>query len=124
MKNILFVLFAAITLLCTGCSNSPKSTANDFMKSMVKHDYDKAAACCGFSKDKNSKEMVITVLLEQFGSDMRSFTVTKDSILPDKERAIVTMDVSYNNNLKEEGFTLHLKKMDEQWVVDPFTVDE
>lgn len=124
MRKALFILCTAAMLLCTSCSNTPKKVANDFMKSMVKHDYDKAAACCGFSKDKNSKDMVITVLLEQYGSDMRSFVVTKDSIVPSKDRAIVKMDVSYNDNIKEEDFTLYLKKMDDQWVIDPFTIEE
>lgn len=94
------------------------------MKSMVSHNYDEAAASCGFSKDPASRDLVITVLLEQFGDDIRAFTVTNDSLLPDKERAIVTMTLSYNNDTKEEDYPIYMKKMDDKWYVDPFTIVE
>lgn len=124
MKRALFLLTLVTSILLTSCSSGPKKAADNFLNSMVKHDYEKAASYCGYSKDLASKELVITVILEQFGTDMRSFVITKDSVMSDKDRAVVIANISYNNNIRIEDYPIYLKRMGDTWVVDPFTIDE
>lgn len=124
MKKLLVSGFLLMALFLSGCQNSPKKVATNFMKSLVATDYDKSAALCGYSKDKNSKDIVITMVLEQFGTGIHGFTVTRDSIFPDNEHAVVFVDISYNSNIKQLDCPVFMRKMNDKWVVDPFTIEE
>lgn len=123
MKKIIPILLVGMTFVFCGCNPKPQKVTGEFMRSLTEHDYDKAAACCGFSKDPDSKKIVIAVIQEQFYQDIQSYKITKDSILPDQEQAIVLVDIN-SNNVCEKDHVVHLKKMGRQWIVDPFVIEE
>lgn len=123
MRKLFLVVVLVLSMALAGCLPKPQNVADKFMKSLVKKDYDRAAACCGFSKDPDSKELVITVIKEQFGEDIHGYKITKDSILPNEEQAIAVTDI-FRSGVREEGRLVHLRKMENQWVVDPFVIDE
>jgi len=120
MKKILYSLTCVLLLVCCSCSSGPKRAADHFMKSMANKDYEKASYYCGVSKDLTSKQLMVTMILEKYGNNIRSYQIKTDSILPDKEHAIVTMDIFYTNNTKDENVPIHTEKMGNRWIVAPF----
>lgn len=121
MKKCLLAFLIMITILLTGCHVVPqKDAATRFMKSLQNRNFEKAAACCGFSKDKLSQQVVITLLLEQYGTtehSIRDFKILSDTLLKEDEKAVVYMDLIYTNNTKEQNVPIYLHKMGRKWIV-------
>lgn len=120
MKKFLYATLCLFLIVCCSCTSGSQRAADHFMKSMVNHDYEKASYYCGVSKDLTSKELMITMILEKYGDNIRSYKIKTDSILPDKSHAIVTMDIFYTNNTKDENVPIKTEKMGDRWIVTPF----
>ncbi len=119
--RILLGLIAAVVL--AGCNATPKRAASDFMNSLKDHKYAAAAECCGISKDQHSKQIQMAMLEEKYGmsdNSVRAFVITKDSVFPDKQNAIVTMNILYTDLHREDSVVLKMRKMDHKWIAQPF----
>ena len=120
MKKLLYSLTCLLLLVCCSCSSGHKRAADHYMQSMANRDYEKASYYCGVSKDLTSKQLMITMILEKYGDNIRSFTIKSDSIFPDKQNAVVMMDIFYTNNTKDENVPIYTEKMGDRWIVSPF----
>ena len=121
MKNLSFAawLFALI-ILCTSCINSSKRVADRFLTCMEKQDYEHASVYCGLSKDQSSQEMAINAMLEYYGSNIRSHEIVRDSMLTDREHAIVIVNLTRNNDIRELDVLVFMDRRDGKWYVNPF----
>lgn len=125
MKKYLCAIAVVITILLSSCNAGPRNTATTYMKSLQNRDFEKAAACCGVSKDETSKQIVIAILLEQHGTpdnSIRDFKVLSDTLVEKDEKAIVYMDLIYTNRTIEQNVPIYLRKMGRKWIVTPFEV--
>ncbi len=118
------LLFTTITsLLFIACTPSPKRAATKFMNNVKDKKFVAAAECCGVSKDKESLDIMTAILKEKYGmkeNTIRAFAILHDSILPDKQNAIVTMNILYTDLHREDSVSLKMRTMDGKWIVQPF----
>ncbi len=119
-KITIFIGFIVLLCLGTSCGLGSRKTADKFLTCLEKQDYEHASVYCGLSKDADSQEMAINAMLEYFGTNIRSHEIVKDSLLTDKEHAIVIVNLIRNNNIREMDVPVFLDHRDGQWYVNPF----
>ncbi|MBO4489092.1 MAG: hypothetical protein J5741_05490 [Bacteroidales bacterium] len=119
-KIAIFIGLLALLCFCTSCGSGSKKTADKFLSCLEKQDYERASVYCGLSKDADSQEMAINAMLEYFGTNIRSHEITGDSLLADKEHAIIIVNLTRNNNIRELDVPVFMDKRDGQWYVNPF----
>ena len=119
-KITIFISFLVLLCVGTSCDSGSKKTADKFLTCLEKQDYERASVYCGLSKDADSQEMAINAMLEYFGTNIRSHEITSDSLLADKEHAIVIVNLTRNNNVRELDVPVFLNRRDGKWYVNPF----
>lgn len=119
-KITIFIGFLVLLCLCTSCGSGSRKTADKFLTCLEKQDYERASVYCGLSKDADSQEMAINAMLEYFGTNIRSHEITGDSLLADKEHAIIIVNLTRNNNIRELDVPVFMDRRDGTWYVNPF----
>lgn len=120
-KTIMLLMFAGLAV--SSCAPSPKRAATKFMDNLKDKKFVAAAECCGVSKDKASLDLMTAMLEEGYGmqdNTVRAFVVTGDSIFPDRQGAVVTMNILYTDMHREDSVVLKLRTMNGRWIVQPF----
>lgn len=123
MKRLFYFIVIVLSLGLTGCTSAPKRAADTFMKNLKNRDFVNAAAACGVSKDKTSQQIVMEMLVADYGTpdnSIREYKIKADSVAPDKQHAFVSMSVVYTNSTQDTAKVLPLRKMGDKWVVNIF----